>query len=75
MVDILVKIVPQNAQYFFSTKKGTKLLITQIKKGTYGTLLGAILFYNKLTKFLVDILGFKMNPHNECTFNEIIDAH
>ena len=56
MVDILVQIVPEYGDYVFTTKKGTKLLIARINKGIYGTLLGAILFYNKLSKFLTDVL-------------------
>ena len=49
MFGILVQIVPEYAAYVFTTKKGTKLLITRINKGIYGTLLRAILFYNKLS--------------------------
>ena len=65
MVDILVQIVPEYVQYVLSKKKGTKLLITGINKGIYGTLLGVILFYNKLSKFLSKVLGFQMNPYDE----------
>lgn len=75
MVDILVQIVREYAYYFFFTKKGTKLLIALINKGIYGMLLGAILFYNKLSKFLGDLFGFKMNPYDECTFNKVINGH
>ena len=39
----------------------------------YGTLLEAILFYNKLKGVLVDP-GFKINKHNEYTFNKMISS-
>ena len=42
----------------------------KVKKAIYGTLLGAVLFYNKLKGILVD-MGFEMNEYEECTFNKI----
>ena len=75
MVDILVQIVPEYGNYVFTTKRGTKLLSARINKGIYGTLLGAILFYNKLSKFLTDVLEFKMKPYDKCTFNKVINDH
>lgn len=45
-----------------------------MKKAVYGTLLAAIIFYNKLSFHLVK-RGFKCNEYNMCTFNKIVDGH
>ena len=39
----------------------------------YGTLLGAIIFYNKLSKHLTDH-GFVQNEYNMCTFNKMVNG-
>ena len=39
----------------------------------YGTLLGAIIFYNKLSKHLTDH-GFVQNKYDMCTFNKMVNA-
>jgi hypothetical protein len=39
----------------------------------YGTLLGAILFYKKLSKQLTD-WDYVQNDYNPCTFNEIMNG-
>ena len=39
----------------------------------YGTLLGAIIFYNKLSKHLIDH-RFVQNEYNMCTFNKMVNG-
>ena len=39
----------------------------------YGTLLGVVLFFNKLKGILVDI-GFKLKEYDECIFNKMING-
>lgn len=46
-------------------------LVRKVTKGVYGTMLGAILFYNEL-KGVLEGLGFEVNDYDECTFNIII---
>ena len=50
-----------------------KVLVGKVTKAIYGTLLGAVFFYNKLKEVLTK-MGFKMNDYNECTFNKIING-
>ena len=51
-----------------------EILIQQIfAKAVYGTILGAILFYKKLSKQL-EYWGFEKNHYNECTWNEMVDG-
>ena len=39
----------------------------------YGTLLGAIIFYNKLSKHLTNH-GFVQNKYDMCTFNKMVNS-
>jgi hypothetical protein len=49
-------------------------IYTKLTKAVYGTLLGAILFYQKLSKQLVD-WGYIPNCYDQCTFNKMIDGN
>ena len=77
MVDMLCQIKPEYTQLirYSKTKNGgcRKMLIGKVTKAIYGTLLGAVLFYNKLKGVLVD-MGFEMNDYDECTFNKIVNG-
>ena len=50
-----------------------KVLIGKVSKAIYGTLLGAVLLYNKLKGVLTN-MGFKMNDYDKCTFNKMING-
>ena len=50
-----------------------KVLVGKITEEIYETLLGAVLFYNKLKGVLIG-LDFKMNENDECTFNKMING-
>ena len=45
----------------------------KLDKAVYGTLLGAILFYEKLAVQLHD-WGYIMNPYDTCTFNMMVNG-
>ena len=55
MVDMIYKIDPsyQN-KIIWSKDHKKKFLYGRLIKTVYGTLLGAIIFYNKLSKYLID---------------------
>ena len=53
-------------------KNGRTLLFGKLTKAIYGTLRGALLFYEKLTGHLKD-WGFEQNPYDECTFNKMVN--
>ena len=78
MAEMLCQIKPEYwklIQYTKMNNGGTrKVLVGKITNTIYGTLLGAILFYNKLKGVLVD-MGFKMNEYDECTFNKMINGY
>ena len=45
----------------------------KLVKALYDTLLGAIIFYNKLSKHLTDH-GFTQNEYDMCTFNKMVNG-
>ena len=49
------------------------MLVGKVTKAIYGTLLGTVLFYNKLKGVLTKIV-FEMNDYDECTFNKMING-
>ena len=56
----------------WSKDREKKFLYSRLIKAVYGTLLGAIIFYNKLSKHLTDH-GFVQNEYDMCTFNKMVN--
>ena len=79
MIDMICQIKPECKEYIKSTTKrdmyGNRIqyLLEKVTKVIYGTLLGAILFYNKL-KGVIEELGFEVNDYDECTFNKMVEG-
>ena len=48
------------------------MLVGKVTKAIYGTLKGAVLFYNKLKVVLID-MDFETNDYDECFFNKMIN--
>jgi hypothetical protein len=55
-------------------KNNKKFVYTKLTKAVYRTLPGAILFYEKLSKQLVD-WGYKPNCYDRCTFNKMVEGN
>jgi hypothetical protein len=64
MVSMICDIDPKYKENIVYGKNGKK----------YVTLLGAILFYQKLSKQLVD-WGYELNCYDRCTFNKMVDGN
>jgi len=73
ILDILLKLDPSYAR-FVTYQRGKKTLFTQLDKALYGTLQAALLFWKRLSSFLVDELGFKINKYDTCVANKIING-
>ena len=79
MIEMISQINPEYKYKIKYTNKRDRdgnrkqYLVGKVNKGVYGTLLGAILFYNKL-KGVLEGLGFKVNDYDECTFNKMVDG-
>ena len=73
MVKLICDINPEYKKCVITTKKGRTLMFGKLTKAIYGTLRGALLFYEKLTGHLKE-WGFEQNPYDECTFNKMING-
>ena len=74
MVDMIYEIDPSYDKNIICSKDcKRKFLYGRLIKAVYGTLLGAIIFYNKLSKHLTDH-GFIQNEYDMCTFNKMVNG-
>jgi hypothetical protein len=74
MVSMICDIGSRYKKNIVYGKNGKKYIYAKLTKAVYGTLLGAILFYEKLSKQLVD-WGYEPNCYDRCTFNKMIDGN
>ena len=74
MVDMICEIdTAYHDQIIWRKDCKKKFSYHQLIKAVYGTLLGAIIFYNKLTKHLTDH-EFVQNKYDMCTFNQMVNG-
>ncbi|KAG7373061.1 reverse transcriptase RNA-dependent DNA polymerase [Nitzschia inconspicua] len=71
ILEILLRMEPSYCQ-FVTYERGKKVLYTQLDKVLYGALQSALLFWKKLTAYVVDTLGFEINPFDACVANKVI---
>ena len=72
MVKIICEIDPNYFKNVLTNKRsGKQKLYGKLTKVVYGTLLGAILFYQKLSGQLYK-WRYTQNPYNPCTFNKTV---
>jgi hypothetical protein len=74
MVSMTCDIDPKYKRNIVYGKNGRKYLYAKLTEAVYGTILGAILLYEKLSKQLVD-WGYEPNCYDRCTFNKMIDGN
>jgi Reverse transcriptase (RNA-dependent DNA polymerase) len=73
ILDVLIRIDPSYNR-FVTSEHGKPVLYTQLDKALYGTLQAALLFWKKLSTFLVNKMGFVLNPYDSCVANKDIDG-
>ena len=74
MVDMICEINPSyHKNVIWSKDCKKKFLYGRLVKAIYGTLLGAIIFYNKISKYLTDH-GFVHNEYDMCIFNKMVNG-
>ena len=74
MVEMIFEIDPSYYKnVIWSTDCKKKFLYGRLVKAVYSTLLGAIIFYIKLSKHLIDH-GFTQNECSMCTFNKMVNG-
>jgi hypothetical protein len=74
MVSMICDIDPKYKKNIIYGRNGKKYIYAKLTKAVYGTLLGAILFYEKLTKQLED-WGYEPNCYDRCTFNKMVNGN
>jgi hypothetical protein len=71
-VDILVSIAPEVYGMYMSTNKaGQTVLLVQCLNAVYGTMVAALLYYEKFMKSLTK-QGYKINPFGGCVANKVV---
>jgi hypothetical protein len=74
MVSMICDIDPKYRKNIVYGKNGRKYMYTKLTKAVYGTLLGAVLFYEKLSKQLIN-WGYEPNYYDRCTFNKMVEGN
>ena len=74
MVDFMIHTDSIYEDYVYTTKTGKRLLYVELKKDMYGCMKAARLFWNDLSKHLVDTMGFELNPYDSCVTNKTIEG-
>ena len=71
LVELLVQVDPMHQLYI--TYEGRQpVLYTELDKALYGTLQAMLLFWQKLSAFLIEKHGFEQNEYDWCVINKII---
>ena len=56
-------------------ERGERVMYMELLKALYGTLRAAWLFWQKLSKQLIDVWGFTPNKYDNCAVNKTINSH
>jgi hypothetical protein len=64
MAELLTRVNPDKYSPYICYEGGNKVIYVQLSKALYGTLQAALLFWKDLSNFLIDNLGFSLNPYN-----------
>jgi hypothetical protein len=73
MAELLTRVDPDKYRTYMSEENGKQVLYVELQKALYGTLQAALLFWENLTEFLTEELGFTVNPYDSCVVNKMID--
>jgi hypothetical protein len=73
MVSMICDIDPKYKKNVVFGKNGKKYIYAKLSKAVYGTLLGVILFYQKISKQRIE-WGYEPNCYDRCTFNKMING-
>ena len=75
MVSMLLQIDSQMYKDYVVMEKGDQVMYMELLKALYGTLRAACLFWQKLSKQLIDVWGFTPNKYDDCVVNKTINGH
>ena len=73
LVDLMIQNDPNLAQYV-AIENGKRVLYTLLNKALYGTVQASLLFWKRLSSFLIDTHGFERNPYDWCVVNKTVNG-
>ena len=73
MVMMLLQIDKQMYSKYVVMEKGEQVMYMELLKALYGTLRAVRLFWQKLSKLLIDVWGFVPNKYDDCVVNKMIN--
>ena len=74
MVTLLWEIDHEMYKDYVVIKKGERVMYMELLKALYGTLRAACLFWQKLSKQLIDEWGFIPNKYDDCVVNKMVNG-
>ena len=74
MVTLLLEIDHEMYKDYVVVEKGERVMYMELLKALYGTLRAAHLFWQKLSKQLIDEWGFTPNKYDDCVANKMING-
>ena len=74
MVTLLLEIDYEMYKDYVIVEKGERVMYMELLKALYGTLRAACLFWQKLSKQLIDEWGFTPNKYDDCVVNKMING-
>ena len=74
MVKLLLEIDYDMYKEYVVVEKGERVMYMELLKALYGTLRAARLFWQKLSKQLIDEWGFTPNKYDDCVVNKTING-
>jgi len=74
MAQLLVHVNPGKYAPYLTTEGGKPVIYVCLLKALYGTLQAALLFWENLSSFLINELGFEPNCYDSCVVNKSIDG-
>ena len=75
MVSMLLQIDNEIYKDYVVMENGERVMSMELLKALYGTLRAACLFWQKLSKQLIDVWGFTPNKYDDCVVNKTINGH
>ena len=74
MVTLLLEIDHEMYKDYVVVEKGEQVMYMELLKALYGTLRAARLFWQKLSKQLIDEWGFVPNKYDDCVVNKLVNG-
>ena len=72
---MLLQIDSEMYKDYVMVERGERVMYMDLLKALYGTLRAAQLFWQKLSRQLIDVWGFTPNKYDDCVVNKTINGH